>query len=374
MSDKIKIAIICKNAGIIHRGGESFAIELGNYLHKYYDVDLYTESKNVDEFQGNICTVENETSAILRKYDKIYSKVSWIRRFVQCSRYTTILLPSYMISYEWGKAVFEKIKINGPYNIIYPVTGPACHFLANKFRKKYKIPFWAMGGGGIGPGEWWTLKTKPDKYVCVSREQYRWAKQYYNKLVMIPNGTYISNYDIQIKCKKYRINEGHKLVICAGHLDTSFKRHQLVIEAVSKLSDVDLLILGNGEAKGEFEQLGNKLMPGRMKIFGVSHKEMVYYYKSADVFTLASLKEPFGIVYIEAMASGLPCVTTNDETRREIIGDAGLTCDVENAKEYAETIRKALCIEWGEKPRQRAALYDYSNIGKRYKELIEEII
>lgn len=190
---------------------------------------------------------------------------------------------------------------------------------------------------------------------------------------MIPNGTYVSAFDIQINKKKFTINEGHKLVLCAGHLDTSFKRHQLVIEAVSKLQDVDLLILGYGEAKEEFEQLGDKLMPGRLKIFGVPHTEIVYYYKSADAFTLASLKEPFGIVYIEAMASGLPCVTTDDETRREIIGDAGYTCNVENPDEYAQAIKKTLCTEWGEKPKQRAALYDYDIIGKKYVDLIEEI-
>ena len=371
---KKRIAIICKKAGIIHRGGESFAIELGNYLQGHYDVDMYTESNTIDGFRGQICTVTNETSRIVKRYDKLYQKVSGIRKLVQCSRYTVILLPSYISSYEWGKAVFREIEKEGSYDVVFPINGPSCHFLANRYRKKNKVPFLAQGGGGIGPGEWWVLKTKPDKYVCISTEQYKWAQQYYNKLIMIPNGTYVSDYNIQMDKSKFKINEDHKLVICAGHLDTSFKRHQLVIEAVSKLQNVDLLILGYGEAKEEFEQLGDKLMPERLKILGVPHTEMAYYYKSADVFTLASLKEPFGIVYIEAMAAGLPCVTTDDETRREIVGNAGYTCNVENADEYAETIKRALCTEWGEKPEQRAALYDYDIIGKRYIDLIEEIV
>lgn len=369
-----RIAIICKTVGIMHRGGESFAIELGNYLQRYYDVDMYTGSNTIDGFRGQVCTVTNEVSEIVKKYGNLYRKTSGIRKLVQCSRYTTILLPSYIESYEWGKAVFEEIEKKGPYDVIFPINGPACHFLAKRYRKKNKVPFFATGGGGSGPGEWWILMTKPDKYVCISSEQYKWAAQYYDKIELIPNGVYVSDYNIQMNKRKFTINEGHKLVLCAGHLDISFKRHQLAIEAVSKLQNVDLLILGYGEAKAEFEQLGDKIMPGRLKILGVPHTEMVYYYKSADVFTLASLKEPFGIVYIEAMASGLPCVATDDETRREIIGDAGYTCNVENPDEYAETIRRALCTEWGEKPKQRAALYDYAIIGKRYVDLIEEII
>ena len=372
-NEKKRVAIICKGAGSIHRGSESFAIELGNYLHEYYDVDLYTESNTVNGFYGTIHTVTYKTSRIVRWYKKLYQNSTVLQKIVQCSRYTMILLPHYMENYEWGKAVFRQIKKNNSYNVIYPVNGPSCHFLASKYRKKYGVPFFAKGAGGIGPGEWWVLKTKPDKYVCISTEQYRWAQRYYSRLSMIPNGTYVSDYDTQIKGDKFKINEGHKLVICVGHLDVSFKRHQLAIEAVSKLSNVDLLILGSGEAKEEFEQLGRKLMPGRLKVIGVPHTEIVHYYKSADVFTLASLKEPFGIVYIEAMAAGLPCVTTDDETRREIIGNAGLTCDVENVSEYAETIRKALYMDWGDKPQKRAALYDYSIIGKKYMDFIEEM-
>jgi glycosyltransferase involved in cell wall biosynthesis len=159
-----------------------------------------------------------------------------------------------------------------------------------------------------------------------------------------------------------------------GHLDTSFKRHQLTIQAVSKLANVDLLILGYGESKEQFEMMGEQLMPGRLKIMGVPHNDVVHYYKSADCFALPSLGEPFGIVYIEAMASGLPCIGTDDKTRREIIGEAGFVCNVEDAYEYADTINKALNIDWNGKPLRRAELYDYSIIGEKYCEMIEKML
>lgn len=141
-----RIAIICKTAGIMHRGGESFAIELGNYLQRYYDVDMYTESKIIDGFHGQVCTVVGKTGRIMKWYDKLYQKVSAIRKFVQCSRYTSIFYPGSIESYEWGKEVFKKIEKEGSYDVIYPISGPGCHFLAKRYRQKKKCPFFVKGG------------------------------------------------------------------------------------------------------------------------------------------------------------------------------------------------------------------------------------
>lgn len=369
-----RIAIICEWAGVIHRGGESSAIELGNYLSQSFEVDMYTRAKSIEGFMGNVVTVNYNESKLLKKYTIFYEKAIWLQKLIWCSRYTSIFYPSSIESFSFGKIAFHELKKRGNYDLLYPITGPGCHWLAKSYCKKIGIPFIASGGGGIGPGEWWNIKSKPDCYVCISTEQYKWANSYTPKLTLIPNGTYVADYNVLLDKDKFIINKGHKLVICVGNLDTSFKRHQLAIEAVSKLDNVDLLILGYGEAKEEFEELGEKLMPGRLKIFGVPHTEIAYYYKSADLFTLASLKEPFGMVYIEAMAAGLPCVTTDDETRREIIGDAGFVCNVENAEDYAKTIRRALDTDWDNHPYERACCYDYSVIGAKYNEMIEKLI
>ena len=89
---------------------------------------------------------------------------------------------------------------------------------------------------------------------------------------------------------------------------------------------------------------------------------------------MPSLEEPFGIVYLEAMASNLPIVAPDDSQRREIIGDAGLFCNVENTEDYASAITKAIEIDWGKKPLERAKKFDWNNIGKQYIELIYEVI
>ena len=57
---------------------------------------------------------------------------------------------------------------------------------------------------------------------------------------------------------------------------------------------------------------------------------------------------------VEAMASGLPVVATDDPIRREIVGDAGLFVDPTDTNKFANTIEKALNTNWGEKPRKQA--------------------
>ncbi len=52
--------------------------------------------------------------------------------------------------------------------------------------------------------------------------------------------------------------------------------------------------------------------------------------------------EPFGQAYIQAMACGLPTVATDDEMRRNIVGDAGILCDVTQIDTYASAIATAL--------------------------------
>jgi len=56
----------------------------------------------------------------------------------------------------------------------------------------------------------------------------------------------------------------------------------------------------------------------------VSNEELPLYYTAGDVYVLPTLYEGFGIVFLEAMASGLPIVSTTVDGVTEVVGDAGL--------------------------------------------------
>jgi len=74
----------------------------------------------------------------------------------------------------------------------------------------------------------------------------------------------------------------------------------------------------------------------------VPEEELVAIYNAADLFVYPSLYEGFGLPPLEAMACGVPVITSNVSSLPEVVGDAGLTvapCDVEN---LAVTIARVL--------------------------------
>lgn len=370
---KKRIAVTQPFIGNVYRGGETFFMEITTYLSKYYDIDIYGTS--IDEtVRDMMVIVECKQGKLFRWYQRAYSTKPTLKKILNSSRYLIFLQPLVWYNRKFSKKVYRRYLKHKKYDLIFPGNGSEAVKQAVKYRRKHGTPVIYSGGGGIGPGEWKVLKLKPDKYICISSQQMRWAEQYWHQVCLIPNGVMLSRMEEKMKEERFCIQKGHQLVISVGHLDTDFKRHQLTIKAVAKLQDVDLLILGKGEAEEEFEALANDIMPGRCVIKSVHYTETAHYYRSADVFALPSRGEPFGIVYIEAMSCGLPVVATDDEVRREIVGDAGILCNVENIEEYAEAIKTSLAIEWKEKPRKRAENYDYRVIGEKYHELIEDLM
>jgi len=103
-------------------------------------------------------------------------------------------------------------------------------------------------------------------------------------------------------------------------------------------------------------------------------REIAAWYTAADVFTLPSVTESFGLVYLEALASGRPVVGTDDAVRREVIGGAGLCCDVENIETYAGALERALTADWGDRPRRQAERFSFTHTADAYAQLLRDVV
>lgn len=315
MGKKLKIAFLSRYVGVVDRGVETYVLELSKRLSR--DVDV----------------------TILKGRD----------------------------SDALGKM------ISGDFDICIATNGRLQALKAGFGRLFSRYKLIISGQAGIGKDDLWNLLVvKPDVYVALTDFELNWAKRYSwgVGLTKIPNGVDLNKFSP----KGFSVDTGleGKIALSVGALFW-YKHHELTIEAVSRLSGVSLLIIGDGPQLQNLTALGNRLLgEKRFKILQVGFEEIDKYYRSADLFVLPSwIRESFGIAYIEALASNLPVVAPDDPPRREIIGSGGVLVDVFDIESFARAIEKALTENWGNKPRQQAEKFSWDSVAKSYIELIK---
>ncbi len=87
----------------------------------------------------------------------------------------------------------------------------------------------------------------------------------------------------------------------------------------SRRHDFRMVVIGDGPARTTLESL----MPGTVFLGYQQGKSLAESYASSDIFVFPSVTEVFGLVVLEAMASGLACVTVRAGPPGEIMGDGG---------------------------------------------------
>ncbi|MGZ5927283.1 MAG: glycosyltransferase family 4 protein [Rhizomicrobium sp.] len=104
------------------------------------------------------------------------------------------------------------------------------------------------------------------------------------------------------------------------------KGHELIIAALADLPDTRLLIAGSGPMRAELERVAEeKGVASRVRFLGeIAHDALTDAYRAADIFVLASSREGWANVLLEAMACGTPVVATNVNGTPEVVQDPKL--------------------------------------------------
>lgn len=363
MVEKQKIAILAPYVGQVNRGAESFVIEITKRLRSRYDITVFSQY-SCEQLSDAVVKVPVEKGLLLKLHDRLFNRCAYYRKLVWRCYW---LIPDVMFQKKFSRRVYRKYLKNGDFDLLYPNNGIWGMHYAKKVRKARGTPIIYTGHGGVGKGEELVLKCHPDSYICLTTRHKNWAKQFSSDVTLIPNGVEVARFSCHDRHEK-------KTVLSVGAL-TAFKRHELTIRALEHLPECNLIILGSGELQQPLQSLAKKLLGSRCTIESVSYDRIQQYYQNADVFALPSSDgEAFGIVYLEAMSANLPVVATDDESRREIVADAGILCNVEDTLAYAEAIDQALNLQWGNKPRRQAEKFDWSEISRQYADLIDGIL
>lgn len=114
------------------------------------------------------------------------------------------------------------------------------------------------------------------------------------------------------KRREIDVGESSFVILSVGELNKN-KNHETVIRAIAKLNNPNLyyVICGQGNLESYLRNLSKKLrVEKQVKLLGY-RKDIADICKAADVFAFPSRREGLGMAALEAMASGIPIITSN---------------------------------------------------------------
>ncbi|MBF0446317.1 MAG: glycosyltransferase family 4 protein, partial [Magnetococcales bacterium] len=124
------------------------------------------------------------------------------------------------------------------------------------------------------------------------------------------------------------------------------KGHDLIIRAMEKLEACNLLIAGDGPNREELLLLIKELgLENRIKLLGeIPHTELIVYYGAVDALVLASSREGWANVLLEAMACGTPVVASKAWGTPEVVAnaDAGVLMEERSVQGVVDGVNKLL--------------------------------
>lgn len=198
-----------------------------------------------------------------------------------------------------------------------------------------------------------------------------------NKIAVIPNGVTLPPMDAPTR------NLG-KVILCLARLDTTHKGQDILLQAmpkvVSKVPDVKLWLAGEGNDVAKLKELALKLkIGGSVEFKGlIDESTKSLYLKNCRLLCISPRTESFPIVNLEAMAYGLPIVTTRVGGIPEVVGDAALLVPPSDPSALADALIKVLtdrrlADDLSKKGLERMRQFDWDILVKKYEKLYEQI-
>lgn len=192
-----------------------------------------------------------------------------------------------------------------------------------------------------------------DVLITINKEDYNRAKDHFyaKKVVKIPGvGVDTAKYetskvDRRAKRQELGIPKDAFVIMSTGELNDN-KNHAVIIKAIAKVNDrgIHYIIAGQGTNKERLKQLAVSLgIEDRVHVLGF-RSDIVELLKSADCFAFPSKREGLGLAAIEAMASGLPLLTSdaggiNDYS---VNGVTGFKYNADDVDGFASGIEKLM--------------------------------
>lgn len=208
------------------------------------------------------------------------------------------------------------------------------------------------------------------------------------KIVVVPNGVDIDRFKSLPKSecrKRLGLPKDAKIILSVGTL-TENKGHRILIEALGLYLkepktipyDFHLYIIGDGERKKELKEIIRHLkLVNHVTLLGeMDNGNLPVWYGASDVFCLASFQEGYPNVICEALACGVPVLTTNAGGTTEMVqhGVNGFVVG-RTERDFANAFRLFFDRKWNhsaiaERGRQR----NWQNVAMELDRIFQNII
>jgi len=234
------------------------------------------------------------------------------------------------------------------------------------------------------------LTSRIDAFISVSeltKQRFlKWAKLSADKGFVLPNAIDLDRFSPGPKnmalLNRYGLTN-RTLLMTVGRLssDDRYKGFDEVIELLPTLADtipnIAYLIVGDGTDRRRLEEKARALGVEGYVVFAgyVSESEKVDHYRLADAYVMPGWGEGFGIVYLEAMACGVPVVASKVDGSREAVrnGALGILVDPNDQEDVKAGILKALSRPSGVVP-EGLDYFSYNNFERRLHRILENVV
>lgn len=223
--------------------------------------------------------------------------------------------------------------------------------------------------------------------IAVSEPARKFISRYFSgEFRVIPNGIDTSRFSPAVKPFEEYKNSQELKILFLGRMDPR-KGFKYMLRAFpliyQKLTEIRLIVVGNGVLRYWYHLSLPSVLSPRVDYRGfVSHDDVPRYYASCDIYcSPATMGESFGIVLLEAMASGKPVVASDITGYNSILedGQEGLLVRKKDPLALAEAIialgqDKKKREKMGCNGRAKAVQYDWKNVTDQIEEYYFEVL
>jgi GalNAc-alpha-(1->4)-GalNAc-alpha-(1->3)-diNAcBac-PP-undecaprenol alpha-1,4-N-acetyl-D-galactosaminyltransferase len=343
-------------------GAERVVVSLVNKFANKFEVFLIVLNKtetfyNVDK-EVNLIYLQEKYTPSTSLIEAIKSNVIYVKKIVKISKKNQIdLLIGFTTSVNILSIISARV-LKKP-NLISERNNPEV-FVPNTYWRILRN-FWYPSANGL------IVQTEFIKGF------YRKTIQE-NKIKIIPNPI-----DEIILSTRKDYSERENVILTVGRLDAN-KNQRLLIEAFANLNvgNWKLVIAGDGVLREEYRKLTASLGIADQVDFVGNVNNISDYYNQAKIFVFTSQSEGFPNALLEAMAFGLPCISTDCPSGpSEIIknNENGFLIDVNNKSQLEKKLtdlmnNPKLCIEFSTKALKSTERFEIQEIYKEWETLI----